>query len=86
MNKIDELNNLASLSHIDVIGVTETYLRDEFKDHEVRLPCCVRFHQDRPTSKRGGVALSVKPNLRLQLMAPLPLFVSFIACKTPKQL
>ncbi len=25
-NKFDELNNLASLSHINIIGVTETWL------------------------------------------------------------
>ncbi len=31
--KLDELNDLASLSHIDVIGATETWLHDELKDH-----------------------------------------------------
>ncbi len=35
MRKLDELNNLASLSHIDVKGVTETCLHD---DHEFSLP------------------------------------------------
>ncbi len=38
MNKLDDLNYLASLSDIDVIGVTETWLHDELKDHEVSLP------------------------------------------------
>ncbi len=37
MNKLDEHNNLASLSHIDAKGVTETWLHDELKDHEVSL-------------------------------------------------
>ncbi len=35
MNKLDELNYLASLSHIDVMGVTEAWPHDELKDHEV---------------------------------------------------
>ncbi len=38
MNKLDELNNLASLGHINIIGVTETWLHDELKGHEVSLP------------------------------------------------
>ncbi len=38
MNKLDDLNDLASFSHIDVICVTEAWLHDEFKDHEVSLP------------------------------------------------
>ncbi len=64
MNKLDELNNLASLSHIDIIGVTETWLHGEVKDHEVSLPGYVLFRQDRSSSKRGGgVALFVKSNL-----------------------
>ncbi len=55
IKNFDELNNLASLSHIDVIGITETWLHDELKDHEVSLPGCVLF---RPSSKRRrGVAL-----------------------------
>ncbi len=48
MNKLDELNNLASLSHIDVIGVTETWLHDALKDHEVSLSGYVLFRHDRP--------------------------------------
>ncbi len=48
-NNLDELNN-----HIDIIGVTETWLHDELKDHEVSLPGSVLFLQDRPSSKRGG--------------------------------
>ncbi len=64
MNNIDELNNLVSLSHVDVIGVTETWLHDELKYHEVSLPGYILFHQDRPSSIRGGgVALYVKFNL-----------------------
>ncbi len=54
MNKLDELNNLASLSRIDVIGVTETWLHDELKDHEVSLPGYVLFRHDRPSCKSGG--------------------------------
>ncbi len=54
MNTLEELNNLASLSHIYVIGVTETWLHDELNDHEVNLPIYVLFRQDRPSSKRGG--------------------------------
>ncbi len=86
MNKLDELNNLASLSHIDVIGVTETWLHDELKDHEVRLPGYVLFRHDRPSGKRGsGAALYVKSNLRPQLITPpvpppSPLFVNLSAC------
>ncbi len=38
-------------------------LHDELKDHEVGLPGCVVFRHDRPSSKGGGVALYVKPNL-----------------------
>ncbi len=65
MTKLDELNNLVSLSHIDVIGVTETWLHDELRDHKVSLPGYVLFRHDRPTSKRGGggVVLYVKFNL-----------------------
>ncbi len=71
MNKLDELNNLACLSHIDVIGVTETWLHDELKDHEVSLPGYVLFLHDRPSSKRGrGVAPYMKSNLRPQLITP----------------
>ncbi len=71
MNKLDELNNLASLSHIDVICVTEAWLHDELKDHEISLPGYVLFRHDRPSSKRGGgVALYVKSNLRPQLITP----------------
>ncbi len=87
MNKLDELNNLASLSHIDIIGVTLTWPHDEIKDHEVSLPGYVLFRQDRPSSKRGeGVALYVKSNLRPQLMSPpLPTpssqFLNIIACE-----
>ncbi len=86
MNILDELNNLACLSHIDMIGVTETWLHDELKDHEVSLPGYVRFCQDCPSSKRGGVALYVKSNLRPQLMtphlptSPPPRFVNLIVC------
>ncbi len=74
MNKFGELNNLTSLSHVYIIGVTKTWLHDEIKDHEVSLPGNVLFRQDRPFSKRGGgVALYVKSNLRPQLMtSPLP--------------
>ncbi len=87
MNKLDELNNLACLSHIDVIGVTETWLHDELKDHEVSLPGYFLFRHDRPARKRGGgVALYVKSNLRPQLItppAPTPsrLFINLIACE-----
>ncbi len=88
MNKLDELNNLASLSHIDVIGVTETWLHDELKHHEVRLPGYVVFRQNRPSTKRGGggVAFYVKSNLRPLLMipplpSPSPLYVNLIACE-----
>ncbi len=87
MNKFDELNNLASLSHIDVICVTEAWLHDELKHHEVSLPGYVLFLHDRPSSKRGGgVALYVKSNLRPQFITPpiptsSPLFVNFIACE-----
>ncbi len=70
-------NSLASLSHIDVIGVTETWLHGEPKDHEVSLPGYAHFRQDRPSCRRGGgggggggVALCVKSNLRPQLMTP----------------
>ncbi len=52
MNKLDELNNLASLSHIDVIGVTETWLHDELKGHEDSLPGYFLFRHDRPSSKK----------------------------------
>ncbi len=69
MNKLDELNSLASLSHIDVIGVTETWLHDELK---VSLPGYVLFHHDCPSSKRGGggVPLYVKSNLQPKLITP----------------
>ncbi len=90
MNKLDELNNLASLNHIDVIGVTETWLHDELKDHEVSLQGYALFRHDRLSSKRGGgVALYVKSNLRPQLITPTvptpsPLFVNLIACELLK--
>ncbi len=82
MNKLDELNNLTSLSHINLIGVTETWLHD----HELSLPGYVLFRHDRPSSKRGEVALYVKSNLRPQLITPpiptpSPLFVNLIACE-----
>ncbi len=51
MNKLDELNNLASPSHIDIIGVTETWLHYELKDHEVSLPGYDLFRQDLPTKE-----------------------------------
>ncbi len=71
MNKLDDLNNLASLSHIDVKGLTETSLHYELKDHEVSLPGYVLFRHDRPARKRGGgVSLYVKSNLRPQLITP----------------
>ncbi len=71
MNKLDEPNSLATLSHIDAIGVTETWLHDELKDHEVNLPGYVLFRHDRPSSKRGGGnALYVKSNLRPNLTTP----------------
>ncbi len=89
MNKLDVLNNLANLSHIDVIGVTEAWLHDELKDHEVSLPGYVPFRHYHPSSKRGGgggVALYVKSNLQPQLITPpVPtpslLFVNLIACE-----
>ncbi len=51
MNKLDELNNLASLSLIDIIGVTETWLHDELKDHEVSLPVYVLSAMTVPPAK-----------------------------------
>ncbi len=85
MNKLDELNNLASLSHIDVIGVTETWLHDELN---VSLPGYVLFHHDCPSSKRGGggVPLYVKSNLQPKLITPpvptsSPLFENLMACE-----
>ncbi len=50
-NKFDELNNLASLSHINIVGVTVTWLHGEHKDHEVSLPGYLLFNQNRPTAK-----------------------------------
>ncbi len=35
INKMDEISNLARISHIDVVGVTETWLHDELKDSKV---------------------------------------------------
>ncbi len=46
MNKLDELNSLAILSHIAIIGVAETWLHYELKDHEGSLPGYVLFRQD----------------------------------------
>ncbi len=90
MNKLDEPGCLASLSHIDVIGVTEIGPHDELKDYEFSLLGYVLFRHDRPSSKReGGVALYVKSNLRPQLITPripfpFPLFVNLIACELLK--
>ncbi len=47
-NEIDELSNLSSPSHFDLIGVTGTWLHNELKDHEVSLPGYVLLRQDRP--------------------------------------
>ncbi len=54
MNKIGELCNLASPSHIDVIGETEIWLHDELKDHDAILPGNVLIGYNRPSKKRGG--------------------------------
>ncbi len=35
ITKIDEISNLARISHIDVVGVIETWLHDELKDSKV---------------------------------------------------
>ncbi len=35
INRIDEIRNLARISHIDVVGVTETWLHDELKKLKV---------------------------------------------------
>ncbi len=35
ITKIDEISYLARISHIDVVGVTETWLYDEVKDSKV---------------------------------------------------
>ncbi len=38
MNKFNELQNLGRFSHIDIIGVAETWIHDELKYREVSLP------------------------------------------------
>ncbi len=71
MNKINELSNLSSLSHIDVIGVTEIWLHGELKDHEASLLGYVLYRLCRRSGKRGGrVALYLKSDV-LQRMPPL---------------
>ncbi len=53
MSKFGELSNLVVLIHIDIIGVTEVWLHDELKDHEVNLSGYVLFRHGHPSSKRG---------------------------------
>ncbi len=69
MNKIDDFKHLMSLSHIDLIGVTQTRQHNEPKDHNVNLQGCALFHPDRPSSKRKGRdAPYEKSNVRLQFV------------------
>ncbi len=53
MSKFDELSNLVVLINIDIIGVTEIWLHDELKDHEVNLSGYVLFRHRHLSSKRG---------------------------------
>ncbi len=59
MNTTDEHNNLASLSHIDVIGVTETWLHCELKYHEVILPGYVLLTSNSSTSPQNPLYTNV---------------------------
>ncbi len=48
--KNGELNHLASLKPIGVIGVTETWLHEEIYEHEIGLPGYAVLRQDCPSS------------------------------------
>ncbi len=54
LNKTKELADLARQKNLDIIGVTETWLRDGIRDDDICLLGYNLFRQDRPSHKKRG--------------------------------
>ena len=60
--KVDELECVALQNHVDIIGVTETWLSDEISESAVAMGDYMLFRKDR-LSRGGGVAAYVNSKI-----------------------
>jgi hypothetical protein len=63
----DELRHILTNNHIDILGLTETFLCDDIGDNNVNVDNFFLYRNDRNNSsnedvRRGGVALYVNQN------------------------
>ena len=67
-HKINQLNDIVSLSECDVCAITETCLNDNISDCELFSDEFTIYSKDRsstsPGNRGGGVVLAVKKNLK----------------------
>ena len=54
--KVNEVENILTSHHIDILGIAETWLESGISDGEVSIPGFRLYRKDRPT-RGGGVAM-----------------------------
>ena len=62
--KVDQVCQFLSDHRIDILGLTETHLCNDFNDNELHIPHFRIFRKDR-TEFGGGVALYAKEHLKV---------------------
>ena len=65
LNKIDQVRILLEGETIDVLALSETWLKPNVSDEEVCIDVYTLYHKDRVSEQRsGGVTLYVKSSIR----------------------
>ena len=80
-NKLDDLQNMASVLNIDVIALTETWLHDAIDDSHISISnYSAPFRRDRQGRLGGGVCCYVRHGISTSAMHNLPAEPPCIEC------
>ena len=67
-NKLDELKALLREESVDLIGITESWARDEMLDKEIILEDYNIFRKDRLERRGGGILLYVRKGIMCEVI------------------